>query len=184
MDPHLGMIALQSLVSLAGISVALFWLYGDYRVDLFRQQMFSLRDEMFDEALSGQVTFDHAAYGILRSTMNGYIRFGHRISLTQLLILAFTLRKSDFNSIQGFDEKLDNALCAADETTKKIYLGYKRKMELLVAEQLILSSPILLLTVILPIVAIVVMNVFVSGFFRAFRHPLNRLDSAAMAFGR
>ena len=34
------------------------WLYQDYRTDAFRQKMFNLRDDLFDEARHGKIDFD------------------------------------------------------------------------------------------------------------------------------
>ena len=91
--------ALASVVSLAGIWLILFWLYRDYCVDRFRQELFALRDDLFDEAESGLVAFEHPAYGMLRSTMNGFIRFGHRLGLIQLIAGAVIVESDDYKRI-------------------------------------------------------------------------------------
>src|SRR6266540_2513914 len=80
------------------LSVSLIWfgyfnLFKRYTVDVFRQKMFELRDALFDEAASGTVAFDHPAYTILRYTMNGFLRFGHRISLFELIVHHALTRK-------------------------------------------------------------------------------------------
>src|SRR5690606_22651328 len=73
--------------------VLFFWLYRDYRLDLFRQKLFALRDELFDVAAAGDVGFDSPAYGMLRSTINGTIQYGHQLGFLDLLLpLAFTKR--------------------------------------------------------------------------------------------
>ncbi len=84
-DPSL---MLFSVASLAGLVVLYFWLYRDYRIDLFRQRLFALRDELFDLARSGAISFDDRAYGLLRSTLNGFIRFGHRLTFFPVAWLA------------------------------------------------------------------------------------------------
>src|SRR5437667_11487736 len=77
----LGLTALSTTLSLLALWALFHWLYRDYRVDLFRQRMFTLRDQLFDIAASGRIAFDDPAYGKLRSMINGYIRFAHRINL-------------------------------------------------------------------------------------------------------
>lgn len=62
----------------------------DYRLDALRQRLFRLRGELFDYAASGAIAFDHPAYGMLRARINRLIRFAHRFTSTQLvLVLAF-----------------------------------------------------------------------------------------------
>ena len=68
--------ALTSTISLFGILYLLLWRYRAYRVDLFRHKMFKLRDELFDDAADGNIDFNSPAYQLLRTTMNGFIRFG------------------------------------------------------------------------------------------------------------
>jgi hypothetical protein len=82
--------------SIALLCLAITWLvfYADYHCDSFRQKMFALRDELFDYAESGNLSFDHPAYVELRSLMNGMIRFAHRLTLGQLLVMMLSTRKS------------------------------------------------------------------------------------------
>jgi hypothetical protein len=56
------------------------------RLDCFRQKMFSVRDELFDYAAAGNISFDDPAYVLLRRQMNGMIRFGHRLTLFRGLV--------------------------------------------------------------------------------------------------
>src|SRR6266566_4122568 len=85
MEVSLGLTALGTTLSSLGLWVLFQWLYRDYRVDLFRQRVFALRAELFEVGASGKISFDDPAYRMLRSMMNGYIRFAHRISLPLLL---------------------------------------------------------------------------------------------------
>ena len=78
---------LSSGLSLLGLA-ALLWLYRDYRKDLFRARLFALRGELFDGGASGLVPFDHPAYGLLRSTLNGFLRSGHRLGTAWLIAMA------------------------------------------------------------------------------------------------
>ena len=78
---------LSSLISLTGIWCLLFILYRDYRADSLRQDLFEIRDELFDQAASGLVDFDEPAYDMLRETLNGNIRFAHRLSLLRVVFI-------------------------------------------------------------------------------------------------
>ena len=79
--------ALHLSVGLVGLWLVTFWLFHDYRIDALRQRLFDLRAELFDYAASGAVPFDHPAYGLLRRRMNLMIRFAHRFTLIQLVLV-------------------------------------------------------------------------------------------------
>lgn len=72
---------------LIALVIGLFYLRADYEVDAFRQEMFKLRDEIFDYAASGHISFDHPAYVQLRDLANGLIRFAHRLTLWRILTM-------------------------------------------------------------------------------------------------
>ncbi len=55
-------------------------------VDSLRSLLFSLRDEMFLYAVDNNL-LTNQAYRELRSEMNGFIRYAHKINATQMLIL-------------------------------------------------------------------------------------------------
>lgn len=75
--------ALQILGWVLGLAIALMFLitYRQYRIDLLRYRLFVARDELFKQAEQGVISFDHPAYGMTRTTLNGWLRFAHEISL-------------------------------------------------------------------------------------------------------
>jgi hypothetical protein len=83
----MNIVALESLLALFGFWVAIYYLWADYRNDSYREDIFSVRDEMFMYAAKGCIAFDHPAYTLLRARMNGLLRHGHELTLTRLLIL-------------------------------------------------------------------------------------------------
>ena len=111
-----------SLLSVLFVWVIAFWLYPDYRNDTFRQGMFKIRDEFFDEARLGRISFDDKAYGILRTMMNGCIRFAHLLNIAHLLIVAWT-DKGD-RAGKGFADRLNESVEGLKEEERKIYLRY------------------------------------------------------------
>jgi hypothetical protein len=78
----------QSCIALLSLGALWFWLFADYRCDKFRQKMFALRDEMFDFVSKEDDGFDLKAYRDLRELMNSLIRFAHRVSFCELLLLS------------------------------------------------------------------------------------------------
>ena len=131
---------LVSLISIAFILFLLLWRYRDYRTDAFRQIMFQLRDELFDEARKGTINFDDDAYVMLRSAINGFIRFGHKLNLMQVMLLHITLKENDVS--EPFSERLKKN-CTDEQ--KEIIISYYTRMNDHIIEHLILSSYILLL---------------------------------------
>jgi hypothetical protein len=95
MTPSDRVTVLHSLVSILFLWMLARWLVRDYRLDWFRQKVFTLRDSMFDEAAAGMIPFEHPAYGTLRTTMNGFIRFAHRLGLIRTTLLFASLRNED-----------------------------------------------------------------------------------------
>ena len=61
-----------------------------YYLDVFRQKLFALRDELFDFAADGGIDFSDPAYLELRQDLNGLIRFAHKISMFRLLLASWT----------------------------------------------------------------------------------------------
>ena len=121
----------STLLSLAGLWVLACWFWGDYRLDAFRQRMFVLRDEWFDFADGGGISFDHPAYGLLRSTMNGFIRFAHRMAPFEfgVMLIWWAIRGVPTVSHQDFHARWENAVSDLDEATKTALLDFRRRME-------------------------------------------------------
>ena len=101
------LIVISSLISILFLLVLFLWLIPGYRVDLFRQQMFALRDELFDEARKGNISFSDPAYGMLRSSMNGFIQFGHRLNVWQVMLLNFIARNEKNRMTKPFYKQLE-----------------------------------------------------------------------------
>ncbi|MHB1607407.1 MAG: hypothetical protein ACYCXX_02005 [Acidiferrobacter thiooxydans] len=73
--------------------VGLWWLwfvgYRDYLVDRTRQDLFRIRDDLFDRAAAGEIGFDVEAYKVTRATLNGMIHYAHELSVLRVLLTAF-----------------------------------------------------------------------------------------------
>ena len=134
-----------TLLSLAMIWVWFYWFYRDYRIDKFRQSLFSIRDELFDLALSGIIAFEHPAYGMMRQTINGMIRFSHLLSLSGLIGFVFIVQRH--KPTRTYRLALDEKLADLNPDTANAILTIRDRIHLLVVEQLILTSAILCFTV-------------------------------------
>lgn len=173
------------VLSATALWYGIFWLYRDHTVEQFRQRLFELRSRLFDEAANGVIPFNHPSYVLLRSAINGFLRFGHRISLFELFIgdkLVASKNKVSFN--YTFTKSLESLdLVTADKLNK-----YRVRMIELVVIQAIAASPVFLVVVIsylIPISFFIVIKYKIlklcSNFFSK---PIDALESEALAYGR
>ena len=149
-DPRIILTVVASVISLLALWVVYCLSYRDYRVDLFRQRLFELRDRVFDFARSGELSFDHPAYGILRSTINGFIRFGHRFGMFQIILFVSSIRRRDFQDAGElqFHERWRNATTDLPDSTREKLNQFMLEMQLIVGDQLLFTSPTLMITLV------------------------------------
>ncbi len=167
-------------ISLAGVYVMFFWVLRSYQVDAFRQRMFALRDEWFDYADSGGISFEHAAYRNVRNMMNGHIRFAHRLDLGAVgFALAIKPEEKDALSRFGPVAALDAAMSDLDEQTKDIVKDFRRRMSVLVAGHIFLS-PLAVVTVAPALAFLVVLRVNIIGARRLWAAWNRDIDMAAL----
>lgn len=171
-----------------------FWLYKDFVVDHYRQNLFELRDKLFDEATSGLIEFSHPAYCVLRRTMNGFIRFGHTTGILNILLSYFFVRKNPIakKAKYTFDNKFNESIKDLDEPTKKRLFEYRKELNLLLAKQLLMESPLFFfflgVTLIILVVPVILFIVFYNEISKKFKEiasvELNTLESTALSVGR
>lgn len=173
----------SSLISIILLIILLFWLYQDYCLDAFRQKMFNLRDELFDEAYHGKIGFDDDAYGMLRSAMNGMIRFGHKFNLVQVLFMMIVGNKKGYK-IPSFHDRLMSNIRYYSEEQQKLVMRYYISMNFYAIKHLFLSSILFLITVICPLLFLWKTHQGISKVVCNFKGPLDKIDSAALTTGR
>ena len=86
-------------IGLTGLWVNWFLLWKGYYLDKCRHELFAVRGELFQAALSGEVDFNDPAYTMLRMLLNGMIRFNHRFNVTTLLLSTFTKAPEGFENL-------------------------------------------------------------------------------------
>jgi hypothetical protein len=83
-------IVLKSVLALLGLWLFLVYVWRDFRLDSFRDHVFTIRDTMFKYAAEGYVRFDHPAYALLRNRMNVVLRYAHEFTLTRIIVAILT----------------------------------------------------------------------------------------------
>lgn len=64
-----------------------FYEHRQYWIDSTRQEIFRIRDDLFDAAIEKGIPFDHPAYGMTRQTMNSLIRLLPQITIPQVITM-------------------------------------------------------------------------------------------------
>lgn len=130
---------------LAALLVRLyFWEYHEYRVYRTRHNLFKIRAELFELGASKQIEFSEPAYGMLRTMINGSIRFAHRATLIDLVVCGITTRRSvALREARARHKKSWNG--ALHRLTPEVRTRIQRlqfDMHRAVVEQMFISSPI------------------------------------------
>lgn len=80
-----------SVIACSSLALAIYILWANYYRSLFcdkyRQKLFQIRDQLFNKAAEGEVSFDDPIYHSLRYIINGLIRYAHKISATSIFLM-------------------------------------------------------------------------------------------------
>lgn len=180
-------IALASTLSIFALIALYRWPYRHYRVDRFRDEMFDARAHLFHLAAAGTLRFDDKAYGILRSILNGFIRFGGTLDMSSAFAIAYTDPQGNRESnARRFALEWRSALAELDDATRTEVLRIEKRMHRAVLVHLMLSSPPLFLLA-LPVLALAMAPVVTvrlsSWLWRRAAPLLVRVDSEALKVG-
>lgn len=130
--------------------VALWWLYfveyKRYRCDRTRQELFTIRDELFMKAASGLIPFNSPAYCITRSTLNGMIRFTHELGIMKTVMIYFINKRYESADTNRYVSKLNAAVNELPAPAKKAVLDAQYRMHLIFISHLIHNSLLLTIT--------------------------------------
>lgn len=128
--------------------LSLLWLFvfvlrRKYCDDKFRNELFTLRDELFDYAASGKIDFGHPAYILLRLRMNGMIRYAHRASLMQIMVPYLLTRRTVDAAVEDYRERWQLAISQAEKAEVRLKIDdFQRRMGILLVRHLFRSSVI------------------------------------------
>ncbi len=101
------------------LSVGVAWLVYSYaykrvRLDAFREELFTLRDDLFDYMRVRSLPYTIRAYGLLRSSINGMIRSGDSGSFN-LLTLVVYIRAAKWSQMPARADKVSSAIAAIED---------------------------------------------------------------------
>ena len=111
-------------------------------VDETRSDLFTLRDEMFLYATDNGL-LETEAYQQLRSLMNGFIRYAHRLSATRVLLIFIASRLVPPPLSASFLSNWDAYSALLEEPHRQKLQSFFKKHELIIATHIIHRSLVL-----------------------------------------
>lgn len=141
-------LVLQSSICIGSIVLVLFKPWSESRLDVFRQRVFAVRDELWDYAAAGNIGFDDPAYRLLRQSMNGIIRYAHQLTFFRVCVTVLRIELAVDSPKGSWSEDWQSALekIRIEGTRKQLEEFHTAAMQL-VASRLIFGSPFLLMLV-------------------------------------
>lgn len=135
---------LESTSGLIVLALLYFWLVPSLRLDLFRQQLFEVRDELFDYARAGKISFEHPAYKLLRRSANGFIRYAHRLTFFRIAMTVLVWKLFREHPEPKWVKQWLHAMDSLDATVQADLSKFHERILSLVLKRLVFGSPILI----------------------------------------
>jgi len=125
----------------------LWWLwfveYKQYRLDRTRQDLFSVRDDLFEYWDRHNLDFDNPAYRLTRDMLNGSIRFAHRLSLIRLAGSFVSHKRFGKRLWVAHEEELARGLQSLPKKHRKKIQEARRDMHFLMIKHVGFNSLVL-----------------------------------------
>jgi hypothetical protein len=135
----------ESTSALVVFALLVFWLIPNYRLDLFRQEVFAVRDELFDYARAGNISFADPAYRLLRQSFNGFIRYAHRLTFYKVVMTMIVWKVVGREPELVWTRRWTDAIASLDEKTRADLLKFHERLVFLIVRRLVFGSPALLM---------------------------------------
>jgi hypothetical protein len=158
---------LQSALGLLLLWYLLCFLTRDYIVDAFREELFALRDELFNYVGSIRLSHEDEKHTLLRSFINSMIRFSHKLTFFRLLLSVVSKARYPKMYTNDHLERWNRALESLPPDQKDKLRGIMARVMRAAALQMVWRSPLLL-----PVAAIYIIGSMLHG---AAVYPIKRL---------
>jgi hypothetical protein len=135
---------LHLLMALGALTFLWFVGWRGYHLDLFRQRLFAIRQELFDLAARGEVEFNGYAYGGLRQQINALIRFAHRLSFLRAAIIVTFSPPKPQGAAHSF-ESWQQSVAALDPAVRDRLRAIHLEVVFQMARYIVMTSPLLLI---------------------------------------
>lgn len=118
--------------------IVLFGLYPGYRADALRHRLTVLRDELFDLAAGGLVSFSHPSYLHLRAMLLAAIRSAEHLTFSRIVLMATACRLSPSRFSPFGGDSWEAVRAGAPPELVSIH----ERIELLIARHMASGSPL------------------------------------------
>ncbi len=171
-------------ISIMGIWLIFQWLYRSYRVDLLKDRLFAIRDDLFDLARSGRISFHDPAYCMLRRTLNGFLLGGSKLGF---LAISLTGRRISEERLENFRDRWKKAMDELQSSERKELTHLRERMNFAILDHLVLSSFAIIMTVV-PVLVWMLLHHLGKSAVKLLKRLttvqwIDRLDSSAMSVG-
>lgn len=134
-----------SVILAALLLFGLWWLYfieyRRYRVDLTRQRLFQIRDNLLAQIAAGALPADAKAYWMTRKMLNGMLQFTHRLSIIQLVAIYVAESKVHHGrDVRRFTRELDEAIRLLSPDGQAAVKNARTRMHITVIEHIVFNS--------------------------------------------
>jgi len=111
----------------------LYWLYEveykRYRLDKFRDKLFMIRGGLFDAAARGEIPLDHPAYLILRTNINGMIRFSHDLTFFRFLLMRSEMKSEGGKSRSAeYKRRVEASMATLTDSQRQLITSTNREV--------------------------------------------------------
>jgi hypothetical protein len=145
---------IDTIVALCALVLLGAFIYGPWQMvctDFVRQIIFEKRDAIFDMADKGELSFDSSEYRMIRSGLEGLIRFAHELTLPSLVYFWFCLKNSDLDNKPKLQLAVDGLQDPeVRERTRRLVNDAVRAAAIM----MVVKSPLLMVFVFLPILIV------------------------------
>lgn len=124
------------------LGVGMLWFAYSYayrrtRVRNFQEDLFTIRDELFDYMWKNELLYDLPAYRLMRDNLNGTIRFAGELNIFTVFVLAFLTRNPPKEGIlRRVIKKIE------DPVTRVHFEKVYKQMALRLRQFILLEGPI------------------------------------------
>jgi hypothetical protein len=137
--------AIESCIMLMTFAFLYLKLVPGLRLVTFRQEMFAVRDELFDYAAAGNIRFSDPAYRLLRQSMNGYIRYAHQLTFFRLCLIAIERKTFGVEEKTTWHDKWRSSLAnITNPETRDRLCEFHTRSNVLAIRRIVNGSPLLL----------------------------------------
>jgi hypothetical protein len=114
--------------------------------------------------------------------MNGAIRFAHQLNLVHFIFASARSRRLTRDN-STYNYQLEEEMKDLTEDKKDLFICFQKRFAILLIGHIFFSSPIFVLTIILPLLFFFFFRNLVSWLIQKLKAPLEEMESVAYAAG-